>query len=93
MSQTRIESDIDRAKRAMHWSHMLIVLAVCAMLVAALVFELTDMGPPPRTALEDGAVAVDKSTPCGDLSGRKLERCEVLHQKQPREYNAQSADR
>jgi hypothetical protein len=50
-SQTGSESELDRAKRATHWSHVLIALAVCAILVVALVFEISDIGPQERGPL------------------------------------------
>lgn len=92
--KNRIEHNVGSTRAKRSTQYFLIALAISVMVLSAIVFTLSDMGPPKQSPTAARALGLpDRSLPpCAGLTGRELERCHVLKQVRPGEY-AKTQDR
>lgn len=82
-----------RPKRAMRVSYLVIALAIAAVVAAAALFEWSGVGPPEQPPITDRPIATNPPLPtCIGLQGRELERCQVLKQVRPGDYEKGAPD-
>lgn len=87
------DAGVARPKRAIRASHLVIAIAIGALLAAAALFELSGVGPPEQPPISDRPIATDPPLPtCIGLEGRELQHCQVLKQVRPGEYEKGAPD-
>lgn len=85
--RTNESSGVARAKRSMRGSHLLIALAIGALAVGAVLFQISDIGPADQPPITRRSISTDPPLPaCIGLEGRELDRCQILKQVRPGEY-------